>query len=197
MKSLLKRAVLNVVGPRLLLSARIAEVHEASENFRFIDIESEAFKSMVLRPGEKVQINTGAWCLRTYTPLSLDAEEGRLGILAYVHGQGPGSRWAAQARAGDPCQLLGPRPSLRLPEPALDAHRSLLHGRMGELLETLSYREREVLKLRYGLGDGYCYTLAEAAQIFRVSRERIRQIETRAFGKLQQLAGQELAGFLD
>ncbi|HVW37413.1 MAG TPA: sigma-70 family RNA polymerase sigma factor [Pirellulales bacterium] len=85
----------------------------------------------------------------------------------------------------------------RVPEPALDAHLSLLHGRMSELLETLSYREREVLKLRYGLGDGYCYTLAEAAQIFRVSRERIRQLETRAFGKLQQLAGQELAGFLD
>lgn len=94
-------------------------------------------------------------------------------------------------------RLLDDLSDTRVPEPALDAHRSLLHGRMGELLESLSYREREVLKLRYGLGDGYCYTLAEAAQIFRVSRERIRQIETRAFGKLQQLAGQELAGFLD
>ena len=84
----------------------------------------------------------------------------------------------------------------RAPEPALDAHQALLHGRMGELLETLSYREREVLKLRYGLGDGYSYTLAEVAQVFRVSRERIRQIETRAFGKLQESAGSELAGFL-
>ena len=94
-------------------------------------------------------------------------------------------------------RLLDDLSDQRAPEPASDAHLALLHGRVGELLQALSYREREVLKLRYGLGDGYCYTLAETALVFRVSRERIRQLEMRAFGKLQQLAGAELAGFLD
>ncbi len=85
----------------------------------------------------------------------------------------------------------------RAAEPASSANLAILHGRVGELLETLGYREREIIKLRYGLGDGYCYTLADVANIFRVSRERIRQIETRAFRKLQELAGQELSAFLD
>jgi RNA polymerase primary sigma factor len=45
------------------------------------------------------------------------------------------------------------------------------------VLNTLPHREREIIKLRYGLGDGHTYTLEEVARVFRVSRERIRQIE--------------------
>ncbi len=93
--------------------------------------------------------------------------------------------------------LLDDLSDRRTNEPANDANLAILHSRVGELLESLSYREREIIKLRYGLGDGYCYTLADVADIFRVSRERIRQIETRAFRKLQQLAGEELSAFLD
>jgi RNA polymerase primary sigma factor len=93
--------------------------------------------------------------------------------------------------------LLDDLSDSRTHEPANDANLTILHHRVGELLESLSYREREIIKLRYGLGDGYCYTLADVADIFRVSRERIRQIETRAFRKLQQLAGEELSAFLD
>jgi len=62
---------------------------------------------------------------------------------------------------------------------------ALMRERINTALEALSYREREILKLRYGLGDGYCYTLEEAASIFRVTRERIRQIEARAFKRLK------------
>jgi ferric-chelate reductase (NADPH) len=103
-----------MIGNRVLATGRIAEVNEVSQNFRLIDIEAEAFKTLKLNPGEKVQINTGDWNLRTYTPLSINPEMGRLGILAYIHGNGPGSRWAANARAGDLCQFLGPRSSLKL-----------------------------------------------------------------------------------
>jgi RNA polymerase primary sigma factor len=85
----------------------------------------------------------------------------------------------------------------RAQEPASGAGRSMLRNRLCELLDILSYREREVIKLRYGLGDGFNYSLADVACIFRVSRERIRQIEGRAFNKLQQHAGGELAAFLD
>jgi RNA polymerase primary sigma factor len=62
---------------------------------------------------------------------------------------------------------------------------SMLRESIAKLLKTLSYREREVLKLRYGLGDGYTYTLEEVGAIFKVSRERIRQIEVGALQKLQ------------
>lgn len=53
-------------------------------------------------------------------------------------------------------------------------------------LKTLSFREREILKLRYGLSDGFTYTLDEVSHIFRVGRERIRQVEAKALRKLQQ-----------
>ena len=54
------------------------------------------------------------------------------------------------------------------------------------------------LRLRYGLGDGYTYTLEEVGRIFKVTRERVRQIEAKAVRKLQQPSrSQELVGFLD
>lgn len=78
------------------------------------------------------------------------------------------------------------------------AGRRMLRGRISKLLETLSYREREIINLRFGLGDGYNYTLEEVASIFQVTRERIRQIEDRAIRKLQDPSrSAELVGFLD
>lgn len=82
--------------------------------------------------------------------------------------------------------------------PALGAASEMLRGRIDKVLKSLSYREREIIKLRYGLGDGYSYTLEEVGHIFRVTRERIRQIEAKAVRKLQQPSrSQELVGFLD
>jgi RNA polymerase primary sigma factor len=82
--------------------------------------------------------------------------------------------------------------------PAVGAAQEMLRSRIGRVLKTLSYREREIIKLRYGLGDGYSYTLEEVGHIFKVTRERIRQIEAKAVRKLQQPArSQELVGFLD
>jgi len=48
----------------------------------------------------------------------------------------------------------------------------------------LTYREREIMKLRYGIGDGTYYTLEEVGRIFKVTRERVRQIESKAMKKL-------------
>ena len=56
---------------------------------------------------------------------------------------------------------------------------------LAKVLNSLTYREREVIKLRYGIGDGYTYTLKEVGKIFRVTRERIRMVEARAIHKLQ------------
>jgi RNA polymerase primary sigma factor len=65
------------------------------------------------------------------------------------------------------------------------ANNSLLRDKIEELLKTLTYREREIVRLRYGLTDGYCYTLEEVGRIFKVTRERVRQIEAKAVAKLQ------------
>jgi len=82
--------------------------------------------------------------------------------------------------------------------PSIGATHGMLRSRIAKVLKTLSYREREIIKLRYGLGDGYSYTLEEVGHIFKVTRERIRQIEAKAVRKLQQPArSQELVGFLD
>ena len=82
--------------------------------------------------------------------------------------------------------------------PSIGASQEMLRGRIQSVLKTLSYREREIIKLRYGLGDGYSYTLEEVGHIFKVTRERIRQIEAKAVRKLQQPSrSQELVGFLD
>ncbi|HEY3964919.1 MAG TPA: sigma-70 family RNA polymerase sigma factor [Planctomycetaceae bacterium] len=69
--------------------------------------------------------------------------------------------------------------------PAESAMHGILKDKINIVLKTLTYREREIIKLRYGLGDGYSYTLEETGRIFKVTRERIRQIESKALRKLQ------------
>ena len=64
----------------------------------------------------------------------------------------------------------------------------MLKDKIEQVLKTLTYREREIIKLRYGLGDGYTYTLEEVGGIFKVTRERVRQIEAKAVRKLQHPA---------
>ena len=56
---------------------------------------------------------------------------------------------------------------------------------LADVLSSLTCREREIVKLRHGIGDGYTYTLLEVARIFNVTRERVRQIEAKAIRKLQ------------
>ncbi len=83
-------------------------------------------------------------------------------------------------------------------DPLQDMNYDLLKRRIAEVLEVLNYREREILRLRYGLVDGYSYTLEEVGRIFAVTRERVRQIESKAVRKLQQpYRSRSLANFLD
>ncbi|MGA0038778.1 MAG: sigma-70 family RNA polymerase sigma factor [Pirellulales bacterium] len=83
------------------------------------------------------------------------------------------------------------------PTPTLSATHGLLRDRIESLLKTLTYREREIIRLRYGLGDGYTYTLEEVGRIFRVTRERVRQIEAKAVKKLQHpVRSKQLENFL-
>jgi RNA polymerase sigma factor (sigma-70 family) len=54
-------------------------------------------------------------------------------------------------------------------------------------IKSLTYREREIIKLRFGFGDEFSYTLEEIGRIFKVSRERVRQVEMKAVRKLKKL----------
>jgi len=82
--------------------------------------------------------------------------------------------------------------------PVETAGTEMLKDRIEEVLKTLTYREREIIKLRYGIGDGYTYTLEEVGRIFKVTRERVRQVEAKAIRKLQHpVRARKLEGFLD
>ncbi len=82
--------------------------------------------------------------------------------------------------------------------PSNTAASEMLSQRIDQVLKTLTYREREILKLRYGIGDGYTYTLEEVGRIFKVTRERVRQVEAKAIRKLQHpVRARKLQGFVD
>lgn len=82
--------------------------------------------------------------------------------------------------------------------PVETATQEMLRERIDQVLKTLTYREREIIKLRYGIGDGYTYTLEEVGRIFKVTRERVRQVEAKAIRKLQHpVRARKLEGFLD
>jgi RNA polymerase primary sigma factor len=75
---------------------------------------------------------------------------------------------------------------------------SLLKDKLSHVLETLTERERKVLELRFGLGDGYSRTLEEVGKQFKVTRERIRQIEAKALRKMRHPTRiRQLQGFLE
>ncbi|HDS85027.1 MAG TPA: RNA polymerase sigma factor RpoD [Phycisphaerales bacterium] len=86
----------------------------------------------------------------------------------------------------------------RAESPVQSATQEMLKDRIDQVLKTLTYREREIIKLRYGIGDGYTYTLEEVGRIFKVTRERVRQVEAKAIRKLQHpVRARKLEGFLD
>ncbi len=86
----------------------------------------------------------------------------------------------------------------RFTAPSESISAAALKGRMVNVLETLSLREREVIKMRFGIGRDDTYTLEELGKKFKVTRERIRQIEIRALKKLRHpVRSRNLEGFLD
>jgi len=82
--------------------------------------------------------------------------------------------------------------------PVSAATQGMLKEKIDAVLHTLTYREREIIKLRFGLGEGYTYTLEEVGRIFNVTRERVRQIEAKAVRKLQHpVRSRQLEGFVE
>jgi RNA polymerase sigma factor (sigma-70 family) len=90
---------------------------------------------------------------------------------------------------------------MMLPSPASDAQGTVIDAerkqQIHEVVKTLTYREREVIELRYGLDGGGPRTLEDVGRVLNISKERVRQIEARAIRQLQQPGrSQKLAGLL-
>ncbi|MBR0710519.1 siderophore-interacting protein [Bradyrhizobium liaoningense] len=99
----------------LMRPALVVTVETLSPRFARIELEGEALKDVAWTAGQKIQVAIGAGLsARTYTPMSWDTGRGRTRLLAFAHGDGPGSRWASSLREGDTCQFFGPRRSLDL-----------------------------------------------------------------------------------
>jgi RNA polymerase primary sigma factor len=83
-------------------------------------------------------------------------------------------------------------------DPLKDMDHEMLKCRLADALQGLDYREREILRLRYGLADGRNHTLDEVGRVFAITRERARQIEQQALRTLREpTCARTLAGFLD
>ena len=85
----------------------------------------------------------------------------------------------------------------RAVSPANATAYTMLKEQMDDVLQTLTEREKKVLRLRFGIGDGYPRTLEEVGAVFKVTRERVRQIEAKALKKLRHpIRAKKLKGFL-
>ncbi|GAA2687877.1 MULTISPECIES: siderophore-interacting protein [Actinosynnema] len=101
--------------------AEVTRVEEVGAGLRLVSIAGDGLRAAAWEPGDVVQVIVvgeallGPWEIRSYTPLALDPATGTAQILWHVHGNGPGSDWAASAVEGTPCRVVGPRRGVRLP----------------------------------------------------------------------------------
>jgi len=97
----------------LMRRATIVAAERLSVDLHLITIEGQALRDISWVPGQVIQIAMGsAFRARAYTPLEWNAAAGRLCILGYAHGNGPGSAWVTEVRPGDECDIFGPRRSI-------------------------------------------------------------------------------------
>jgi NADPH-dependent ferric siderophore reductase len=93
--------------------ATVIANEQLADRFHLITLQGVALEGVTWRPGQKVQIAMGsAFVTRTYTPIEWNPSAGRVCILGYAHGDGPGSSWVRKVAPGDECDIFGPRASL-------------------------------------------------------------------------------------
>jgi len=110
--STLSRKLSSAIERLLFHPVTITDVEVVGESFRLLRMQGAGFQAVKWIPGQKVQIFLGNFIQRAYTPMSLDSDAGTADFLVYLHGNGPGSEWAASARAGNVYQVMRPRDSI-------------------------------------------------------------------------------------
>ncbi len=97
----------------LMRDARVSASETLGSRFRLVTLEGQELRHVAWTAGEKIQVSLGsAFTNRTYTPINWDATAGTTQILVFAHGDGPGSDWARNLKAGDHCHIFGPRRSI-------------------------------------------------------------------------------------
>ena len=96
-------------------SARVSEIQDLSPRLRRVRFTGEELLGLAWTAGQKVKIK-GPDFFRSYTPSAFDAQEGWMDVIIFLHGSGPASQWAAQAKAGDLVEFTGPSKSMDGPE---------------------------------------------------------------------------------
>ncbi len=103
-----------------------------------------------------------------------------------------------ELKGNDDCKLADVLLDFRVQDQVRTATLDALRDRLDQAMDTLTDREQDVLRLRYGLSDGQSRSLAELGEVFSVSRERIRQIEQGALTKIRRGdQAKPLASFVD
>jgi NADPH-dependent ferric siderophore reductase len=104
----------NVMEPRFARPAQVTDVVELAPELRRVRLEGPALRGVSFRPGQEVEFRVSERHFRHYTPAVFDAEAGALEIVFYLHGGGPGSRWAEGLRHDQRVGVLGPGGGLSL-----------------------------------------------------------------------------------
>jgi NADPH-dependent ferric siderophore reductase len=108
----LSRILSSAVEKLMFHPVTITGVEAVGESFRLLTMEGVGFQGVKWIPGQTVQIFLGNLTKRAYTPMRIDPDAGSACFLFYLHGNGPGSTWAASAKAGDICQVMRPKDSI-------------------------------------------------------------------------------------
>ncbi|MCW7468186.1 siderophore-interacting protein [Leptospira kanakyensis] len=109
--SFFKRSIKSVFSI-FLTQTKVSKMERLAEGFVLIEMTGTKLKEAKWIPGSKVQVDVGNLTYRTYTPISVDKNEGKLSFLAYKRNDGPASTWIHSLKVGDPCEVFGPRESL-------------------------------------------------------------------------------------
>lgn len=100
-------------------NAKVVGIDDIGRRFRLITLGGDALRHVQWTAGDKLQVQLGGWVQRTFTPMEWDEASGRMRIVAYMHGDAPGSNWARTLRKGEDCIVFGPRKSIDLTRLAL------------------------------------------------------------------------------
>ncbi|TGK79184.1 siderophore-interacting protein [Leptospira noumeaensis] len=109
--SFFKRSIKSVFS-FFLTQTKVSKIERLAESFILIEMMGTKLKEAKWIPGSKVQVDVGNLTYRTYTPISVDKNEGKLSFLSYKRNDGPASTWIHSLKVGDPCEVFGPRESL-------------------------------------------------------------------------------------
>lgn len=112
MFNLKERLLSGWLGEKVLKEGRVLEVEAVGPAYRCMTIEAPALRDTTAAAGDKVQVFLPGVGTRTYTPFNVQKEAATFQLLAYVHGVGPGSAWAARVAARDELRFVGPQTSL-------------------------------------------------------------------------------------